>query len=165
MDVKEDPDDLDTVGFMVGEAARLLRKRFDDYARTHGVTRSQWLVLVALLRQEPVSQVRLADYLEVEPMSLCRMADRLQTAGLVERQPDPDDRRINLLCLTPKARDLLGQLRRYGKRVMNYATCDLSPREHEDFIGHLRNFAARLQSPELDQLLADAIAEHSEFAQ
>ena len=70
-------DDLNTIGFLLGESARLMRRKFDDYARSQGVTQQQWLVLIALMRQEPVRQVTLAQYLEVEPMSLCRMADRL----------------------------------------------------------------------------------------
>ena len=110
-------DDFDTIGFLLGEASRIMRNRVDEYARMKGVTRQQWLVLIALMRQEPVNQTTLAKYLEVEPMSLCRMADRLQAAGMLERRPDPNDRRVRLLYLTPAANELLSELRRHGAKV------------------------------------------------
>lgn len=152
-------DDHDTIGFILGEAARLLRERFDDYARTKGVTRQQWLVLVALMRQAPVSQVNLAQYLEVEPMSLCRMADRLQALGLVERQPAPNDRRVRLLSLSAKARDLLVDLRRHGKKIMDLATEDFSADQRDQFIAGLNRVRRNLASERADQLLAETLAE------
>src|SRR3546814_5026011 len=45
-------DEFDTFGYLLGDAARVLRSRFDAYARTVGVTRQQWMVLLALMRQE-----------------------------------------------------------------------------------------------------------------
>jgi len=151
--------DFDTIGFMLGEAARLLRVRFDDYARTRGITRQQWLVLIALMRQEPVSQVKLAQYLEVEPMSLCRMADRLQAAGMIERQPSPDDRRVRLLSLTPKARDLLVELRRHGAKIMELATDGLSPQQKDALMSSLDRVRDNLTSDRTDQVLAETMAE------
>src|SRR3546814_18894281 len=79
-------DEFDTFGYLLGDAARVLRSRFDAYARTVGVTRQQWLGLLALMRQEPVNQTRLAAYLEVEPISLSRSTDRLDRKGGVEGQ-------------------------------------------------------------------------------
>ena len=152
------PEEMDTIGFAIGEASRLMRQRFDEYARTYGVTRSQWLVLIALMRQEPVSQVKLASYLEVEPMSLCRMADRLQAVGLLERTPDPDDRRVRLLTLSDKARDLLSTLRAYSGRVQEYIMADFSADEREKLFEQIRVIGERLKDPALDALLATTIA-------
>ena len=152
-------DDLNTIGFVLGEASRLMRRRFDDYARAQGVTQQQWLVLIALMRQEPVSQVALAQYLEVEPMSLCRMADRLQAAGMVERQPDPSDRRVRLLSLTPAARELLVKLRRHGRKVMDLATEGFPPEHQALLMASLEQMRLNLMSDRADQLLAETLAE------
>jgi len=151
-------DDLDTVGFAVGEAARMLRERFNAYARAKGITRSQWRALLALMRHEPVSQVKLADYLEVEPMSLCRMADRLQAAGMVERHPDPHDRRIRLLTLSPKARELLAEMRGHGGRILNLATYGFSERQKSELVESLMQMRQNLESSRLDDLLHEALA-------
>lgn len=108
----------DTFGFLLSDAARLLRRRFDLAARAHGVSRAQWQVLFALSRNEGINQAGLADYLEVETITLCRMIDRLQEAGLVERRADPADRRAWRLFLTPAALPLFDELRAIGEKVV-----------------------------------------------
>lgn len=92
----------DDLGFLLGDAARLLRRSFDARAKTMGVTRPQWRVLALLKRFDGSTQVTMADMLDVEPITLGRMVDRLQEAGLVERRADPADRRAWRLHLTPK---------------------------------------------------------------
>ena len=86
----------------LAESSRLVRRAFDARARAIGVTRPQWQVLSALRRHPGVNQGALADLLDVEPITVCRMVDRLQEAGLVERRPDPADRRSWRLHLLPK---------------------------------------------------------------
>lgn len=111
----------DSLAFLLNDAARLLRRRFDGRARALGVSRAQWQVLFALSRQEGSNQTSLADYLEVETITLCRMVDRLADAGLVERRADPADRRAWRLFLTDAAHPLLDQLRQVGEDVVEGA--------------------------------------------
>ena len=101
----------DSLGFLISDVSRLMRRRFDERARLIGVTRAQWRTLTTLSRNEGINQGGLADLLEVEPITLCRMIDRLEEAGLVERRRDPADRRAWLIFLTAKAHPLLAQLR------------------------------------------------------
>ena len=101
----------DSLGFLISDVSRLMRRRFDERARLIGVTRAQWRTLTTLARNEGINQGGLADLLEVEPITLCRMIDRLEEAGLVERRRDPADRRAWLIFLTPKAHPLITQLR------------------------------------------------------
>ena len=101
----------DSLGFLISDVSRLMRRRFDERAREVGATRAQWRTLTTLSRNEGLNQGALADLLEVEPITLCRMIDRLEEAGLVERRRDPADRRAWLIFLTPKAHPLISQLR------------------------------------------------------
>ena len=100
----------DSIGFLLSDVARLLRRRFDERARDIGVTRPQWRVLTALKRHEGITQVALADLLEVEPITLGRMVDRLQEARLVERRADPADRRAWRLHLTDASLPIITDL-------------------------------------------------------
>lgn len=125
------------LGFLISDCARLLRRRFDARARAHGVSRAQWQVLFALSRQEGVNQAGLAEYLEVETITLCRMADRLQEAGLIERRPDPADRRAWKLYLTEPARPLLETLRQLGAEMLDEALTGIAPAQHEALVAGL----------------------------
>ena len=101
----------DSLGFLISDVSRLMRRRFDERAREVGATRAQWRTLTTLSRNEGLNQGALADLLEVEPITLCRMIDRLEESGLVERRRDPADRRAWQLFLTDKSKPILDDLR------------------------------------------------------
>ena len=92
------------------ESSRLLRNYIDHRAKSRGTTRAQWIVLFRLRKQEGLSQVDLADVLELQPISLVRLLDRLVEHGLLERRHDPRDRRANRLFLTTSGRQLVDDL-------------------------------------------------------
>ena len=92
------------------ESSRLLRNYIDNRAKGRGTTRAQWIVLFRLRQQEGLSQVDLADVLELQPISLVRLLDRLVEHGLVQRRSDPRDRRANRLFLTAAGRQLADDL-------------------------------------------------------
>jgi DNA-binding MarR family transcriptional regulator len=92
------------------ESSRLLRNYIDHRAKERGTTRAQWIVLFRLRQNEGLSQVDLADVLELQPISLVRLLDRLVEHGLLERRHDPKDRRTNRLFLTAKGKKLVDDL-------------------------------------------------------
>lgn len=92
------------------ESSRLLRNYIDHRAKSRGTTRAQWIVLFRLRQQEGLSQVDLAEVLELQPISLVRLLDRLVEHGLLERRHDPKDRRANRLFLTAAGRQLVDDL-------------------------------------------------------
>ena len=96
--------------YEIAETATALRRAFDRRAVTLGVTRAQWRVLAKLSRTPGLRQVDLAEQLDMEAITLCRIVDRLAEAGLVERQPDPLDRRAWKLMLTAKSKPLVRKL-------------------------------------------------------
>ena len=102
---------MEDILFEINETARAIRRSFDQRAATAGVTRQQWRVLARLKREPGLRQVELAERLDMEPITLCRIVDRLEESGLVERRPDPSDRRAWRLELTEKAAPLVTQLR------------------------------------------------------
>src|SRR3974390_463063 len=92
------------------ESSRLLRNYIDHRAKERGTTRAQWIVLFRLRQQEGLSQVDLAEVLELQPISLVRLLDRLVEHRLLERRHDPKDRRANRLFLTESGRQLVDHL-------------------------------------------------------
>lgn len=102
---------METLPFEIGETAHALRKAFDRRAVGLGVTRAQWKVLFRLTRQPGLRQIELAEMLEIEPITLSRIVDRLEESHLVERRPDPSDRRAWRLHVTVQAQPLVAKLR------------------------------------------------------
>jgi MarR family transcriptional regulator for hemolysin len=106
------------IAVVVTDVARMLRTYADQRARQFGISRAQWVVLMRLHRSEGLKQSELAEILDLQPISLTRLLDRLAQNGLIERRPDPNDRRANRLYLTPAARPLLKRLSALGQEVM-----------------------------------------------
>lgn len=115
-----------TLGFLLHDVARLLRKRFEQRARSLGLTRSQWQVLAYLARNEGIHQGGLAELLEIEPITLVRILDKVEAHGLIERRQHPKDRRIWQLYLTEKAHPILDVMRGIGDETRAEALEGLS---------------------------------------
>ncbi len=99
--------------FVLHDVARLMRNRFDQRARDWGLTRAQCVTLIKLECRPGLSQTELAAILEVEPISVARLIDRLEASGMVERRPDPSDRRMHRLHLLPAAKPVLAEIDAY----------------------------------------------------
>ncbi len=121
----------DSLAFLIGDSARLMRRKFDARARSIGVSRAQWQVLFALSRNEGTNQAGLAEALDVETITVGRMVDRLEDAGLVERRADPADRRAWRLHLTARAHPVLDELRDVAAGVMADVLAGIDANEQE----------------------------------
>ncbi len=96
-----------SIGFLIYDVSRLMRRDFDRRVQALGLTQIQWRAIAHIARQEGCNQATLADQLEVKPITLTRLVDRLVESGWVVRQPDPKDRRAVQLHLTEISRPLL----------------------------------------------------------
>jgi DNA-binding MarR family transcriptional regulator len=134
----------DNIGTMLGQVARLLRRRFDERARGIGVTRPQWQVLTLLKRNEGINQGGLAELLEVEPITLGRMIDRLQDADLVVRRADPNDRRAWRLHVTERGEDLIEQLRPFSRETFALALEGIDEDEQRQLMATLDRMRSNL---------------------
>jgi DNA-binding MarR family transcriptional regulator len=133
-----------TLGFLLHDVARLLKKRFEQNARGSGMTRSQWQVLAYLAQNEGINQAGLADLLDVEPITLGRIIDKLQTLGLIERRPQMSDRRAWLLFLTPAARPKLSQVRKFGDTTRGEALANVSEADRRHLLKTLQALKTNL---------------------
>jgi DNA-binding MarR family transcriptional regulator len=145
------PHSQPTLGFLLHDVARFLRKRFEQNARGLGLTRSQWQVLAFLAPNEGIHQGGLAEILEVEPITLLRILDKLESRGLIERRQHPTDRRIWLLYLTPQAHPILDQMRELGDLTRSEALDGIPEAEREKLLGTLtimkKNLVAACAKP------------------
>ena len=99
------------LGFLVHDVSRLRRSIVDRALKPLGVTRSQWWVLAFLSRADGMSQVALAEELDLGKVALGGLIDRLEKTGLVSRRPDDDDRRVKRVFITKKSHALISEIR------------------------------------------------------
>jgi MarR family transcriptional regulator for hemolysin len=128
------------------ESSRLLRNYIDHRAKARGTTRAQWIVLFRLRHQEGLSQVDLADVLELQPISLVRLLDRLVEHGLLERRHDPKDRRANRLFLTASGRQLVDDLDSLRDAIATDVLHDMPQDSIETSLATLRAIKERIKA-------------------
>ena len=108
------------------------------------MTRAQWVVLSWLEIKPGITQVELADLVEVEPITVARLIDRLEGCGLVERRADPKDRRVRRLVLTEKALPLLDEIQDYRAELLELISADLPAGALEELRATLLTIKAKL---------------------
>ena len=90
---------------LLGVAERL-RQHWGAHASVLGLSGAQVKVLLSLVPGEAVPMRNLAERLDYDASNLTTLVDRLQRRGAVERRPDPVDRRVKALLLTPDGEKL-----------------------------------------------------------
>lgn len=97
------------VCFALAVASRTVVSVYRPVLEPMGLTHPQYLVMLALWEEEPLSVTELSRRLELDPATLSRLLRRLETAGLVRRDRNPADERSLAVALTPRGRDLRAQ--------------------------------------------------------
>ncbi len=137
------------IGLLVHDVSRLLRRRIDHQAQAIGLTSAQWRVLASVARaemhgEEPLHQATLAEMMDMEPITLSRQVDRMEAAGLIERRPDPVDRRVKRLYLTEAAGPLVDKFRIVAISCYDNVLTGVSDEEIELVVGILTRIRANL---------------------
>src|SRR5262245_54606401 len=104
-----DPLTLEVVE-LIGTVVARYHEEYEQAAARHSLTGAQARVL-GLLSQEPSPMRRIAERLRCEPSNVTGIIDRLESRGLVERRPDPGDRRVKLAAATDTGRETAAKLR------------------------------------------------------
>jgi MarR family transcriptional regulator, transcriptional regulator for hemolysin len=140
-----------SIAYLIHEVARLLKRRFEDEARSHGITLPQWRVLGEISHNSGISQVALANLIDTDPMTLSGILDRLEKRGLIERYADPNDSRAKLARMTRAGRHLVDTVRDVGREVYENALEGLSPGDREKISEGLRCIRDNLSRMNEDQ--------------
>ncbi|GAA4921054.1 MarR family winged helix-turn-helix transcriptional regulator [Streptomyces coeruleoprunus] len=104
-----DPLTLEVVE-LIGTVVARYHEEYEHAAAQHSLTGAQARVL-NVLALEPMPMRRIARTLRCEPSNVTGIVDRLEARGLVERRPDPSDRRVKLAAPTDEGRATAGRLR------------------------------------------------------
>ncbi len=127
-----------SIGFLISDVARLLRRDFDRRVKDLGLTRTQWLVLAHLFRQDGQTQSELAIELEMERAPLGRIIDRLEEHDWIKRTADPKDRRVNRVQLTNKFEPHKDDLILAAEKLYETAFAGISQKDLERMIDNLQ---------------------------
>ncbi len=102
--------------YLASQVSRYGRREFERALGERGLRLIHYGMLTALDDFGPLSQQELADSLDFDKSHLVGHLDHLEGQGLLERGPDPSDRRRNQIVLTAAGRKLLREMRPVERR-------------------------------------------------
>ncbi|MGW2556565.1 MarR family winged helix-turn-helix transcriptional regulator [Streptomyces sp. NPDC001635] len=98
------------LGFWLRRLSDTVAHRLEQKLAEHGVTVSQWDVLISVYRGDATTAREVSALMNIDPGAVSRLVDRLEAKGLISRKPDPSSRRSFVLALTDAGRTLVPQL-------------------------------------------------------
>lgn len=113
------------VCFALSVASRAVVGVYRPLLEPLGLTHPQYLVMLALWQHEPVSGKRLSELLRLDPGTLSPLLKRLETAGYLRRERDPDDERTLAVVLTDEGRALRTEAEKIPPAVVERLGMDL----------------------------------------
>jgi DNA-binding MarR family transcriptional regulator len=131
-----------SVGFLISQLGFFSSKGFMGALEPLGIGPREFLLMRFVAATDGQSQQALAERLGVPPSRMVAMVDHLEEAGLVQRRPDPEDRRVRGLHLTRKGR---GVLDKASKIAIDYETrlcAGINREEREQLIDLLQKLQA-----------------------
>jgi DNA-binding MarR family transcriptional regulator len=135
-----------TLGFLLREASRLMRRRFVHHARKAGLplNRSEASVLVQVWHEPGINLAGVATLMDLETITVVRLVDGLEQAGLLERRLHPSDRRVRTLWLTEKGKEAVAQVLAINAQVRAEALAGCSEADRERLLDTLQLIRSNL---------------------
>lgn len=124
----------DRFGYLLKHARERLARLSTDALAEFGITGRELAVMTVLAAGQPPSQLEAAQRLSIDRTSMVALLDALESKGLVERRPDPADRRRNVVVVTAVGRRVLVE----ASRAMDAAERDFLAPLAEGEASHLR---------------------------
>jgi MarR family transcriptional regulator for hemolysin len=136
--------------FLMGGIWEKTRRRADRYLKKYGITFPQYLTIASLCREEGVTQRELAQALDFDATSVTVICDGLEKRNMLQRRPDPSDRRVNRLFLTDEGKDSFRkvsvQIQDGQRRVFANLQTDRTPEMLDVFWGLYKEASNLLES-------------------
>lgn len=123
----------DCAAFLVNKTSKILAERLEKRFSSFHVTRVQWLAMYFIGRTPEITQKNLAECLGTTEPTVVSLLDRLERDGMIVREASPKDRRIRLLRLTPKGRQLSRKLTAVAEKFKNDAIAGISDEALEQY--------------------------------
>lgn len=138
----------ESAGYLTNWAARLFARAIDRRLKALGLSSGQLPVFFALAAGDALTQKQLAKTASIEQPTMAATLSRMERNGLIERQPDPRDRRSSLITLTAEGRKKVDEVMAATRAVNEEALSGLQTEERDAYLHGLRTIIATLGGTE-----------------
>src|SRR5919201_1390632 len=137
----------DSVGFMLSTLGHAVSRQFIHALKPLELHPREFAVLRAVRANDGQSQQALAERLRIPPSRMVAIVDELESRGLIERRPDPNDRRVRALYVTSRGQTLLDDAFKLVVEHERAISDVLTEDERTELLSLLNRIAAGLGLP------------------
>jgi DNA-binding MarR family transcriptional regulator len=146
-----------SVGFMLSTLGHAVSRRFLRALEPLELHPREFAVLRAVKASDGQSQQALAERLHITPSRIVAIVDELESRALVERRPDPNDRRVRALYVTRRGQTLLDNAVKLVVQHERAIGDALTAKERAQLLELLNRIAASIDLPtDVHSALGDA---------
>ena len=135
----------ESLGYQVNHLARLFAQALRVRIEPHGVVPGQFAQLLALYEEDGITQNELCGRVRIDQSTMAHTLKRMERDGLIERDPDPADRRRSIITLTARADSLRSTMIEAAKAVNAAATRGLDAEEAATYLALSSRMIANLE--------------------
>ena len=135
------------LGYLFKHAGRLMAELNDAVLAPFGIEPRELGILIVIDSYEPASQQQVAERIGIDRTTMVAMLDTLEAKGLLSRRPDTEDRRRNVVELTPAGHDILSRAVAASDTAEAELLAPLSPEEAKQLRDLLARVVARTHGP------------------
>lgn len=131
----------DDLNFLLARATAISLAASNRALRAYGLKARSYSVLALASADAPASQKEIADFLRLDPSQVVTLVDELESRALVERVPDPKDRRAKVIVATREGRKVARAATAATRKAEARLHSQLTPSERADVLGYLKALA------------------------
>lgn len=133
-------------GYLANLLARLFIRALDRRIEAYGLAHGQFPALLMVWERPGLTQAEIAAAVSVEQPTMANTLNRMERDGLIERRPDPLDRRRSLIYPAPRALAIRDDVLGCALEVNAQATRGMNDADRAEAIRLMRIMAANLQA-------------------
>lgn len=138
--------DLESLVSAYAELYLQLMRTMDRRMAEQGASLSRTKLLLCLQKRGPLRATDIADFFSQSPRTVTEAIDGLERDGLVERKPDPDDRRAKFISVTEKGLEAAAKTEPLRRQLIEQTFGTLDDAERETLLRLLTKAATSLKT-------------------
>jgi DNA-binding MarR family transcriptional regulator len=138
--------EIDPLVVAFGGLHMQLMRTLDRRMAEHGASLARTKLLLCLQKEGPLRATAIAEFFNQSPRTVTEGIDGLERDGLVERRPDPSDRRAKLIQITAKGVEAVARTEPLRRQIIDQTFGTLQPHERESLGAVLEKLSRALAS-------------------
>lgn len=136
---------MDDIEFLVCDLALLWRRVFNAKTKDLDISAIERRMIINVERNPGITQVELANLIEIEPQNIVKSLDKLIERNWLEKQNDNNDRRIKRLYLTNACKPTIKKIQAIGNSIRPLIMEPMTAKETKLLLSQLQQMRLKLE--------------------